>query len=79
MLERTKDEVSPAFQSLDKMIEVETANRVAFLRSDGDGAYTDGYLAEYCRKRGIQRQFSTPYNQFQNGWYGQSLRWYAQC
>ena len=64
---RTKDEVSKEFQQLDNLIEVETTFRVAFLRSDGDGPYADGDLAEYCRKRGIQRQFSTAYNQFQNG------------
>jgi hypothetical protein len=64
---RTKDEFFKEFQSLDNVIEVETTKRVAFLRSDSDGAYTSGELDDYCRKRGIQRQFSTAYNQFQNG------------
>jgi transposase InsO family protein len=64
---KTKDEFFKEFQELDNVIEVETTKRVAFLRSDSDGAYTSGELAEYCRKRGIQRQFSTAYNQFQNG------------
>ena len=64
---KTKDEFFREFQVLDNLIEVETTKRVAFLRSDSDGSYVSGELDDYCRKRGIQRQFSTAYNQFQNG------------
>ena len=45
---RTKDEFFKHFQELVVTIEVETTNRVAFLRSDSDGAYTGEELAEYC-------------------------------
>ena len=64
---RNKNEFFREFQHLDNQIEVETTNRVAFLRSDSDGVFVSNELNEYCRKRGIQRQFSTAYNQFQNG------------
>ena len=64
---KTKDEFFKEFQQLDVQIEVETTRRVAFLRSDSDGVYVSNELQTYCRQRGIQRQFSTPYNQFQNG------------
>ena len=49
------------------MIEVETTHRVAFLRSDSEGSYTSAELNDFCRKTGIQRQYCTAYNQFQNG------------
>jgi hypothetical protein len=71
---KTKDEFAKEFQALDNLIEVETTKRVAFLRSDSDGPYTSGELEDYCRKRGIQRQYSTPYNQFQNGVSERSIR-----
>ena len=62
-----KNEFLKEFVALDKLIEVETTHRVAFLRSDSDGVYVSGELNEYCRRRSIQRQYSTAYNQFQNG------------
>ena len=64
---RHKDELTEEFITLDKTIEVETTHRIAFFRSDGEGSYKNKELDAYCRKRGIQRQFSTAYNQFQNG------------
>jgi hypothetical protein len=40
---------------------------IAWVTSDNGGVYRSQAMAEFCRQKGIQQVFSTPYAQWQNG------------
>jgi hypothetical protein len=43
------------------MVENETREKVASLRTDNEGEFTSTKFNDYCQKNGIKRQLKTPY------------------
>jgi transposase InsO family protein len=49
------------------MVENETDRKLKCLRSDNGGEYKSDEFVQFCRERGIRREFTAPYNPEQNG------------
>ncbi|SGY18614.1 BQ5605_C014g07413 [Microbotryum silenes-dioicae] len=63
-----KSDVFPTFQTwLAKVLELETDARLRILCTDNGGEYRSNAFTEFCKSRGIRRQYSIPYTPQQNG------------
>jgi transposase InsO family protein len=49
------------------MVETQTDRRLKCLRSDNGGEYKSDEFVQFCRERGIRREFMAPYSPEQNG------------
>jgi transposase InsO family protein len=64
---RTKDRVFTIFKDWLAMVENQTDRKLKCLRSDNGGEYKSDQFAQFCRERGIRREFTAPYSPEQNG------------
>ncbi|SGZ16118.1 BQ5605_C029g10730 [Microbotryum silenes-dioicae] len=62
-----KSDVFPTFQTWLAEVELETNARLKTLRTDNGGEYRSNAFTEFCKSRGICRQYSIPYTPQQNG------------
>ncbi|SGY55114.1 BQ5605_C006g03969 [Microbotryum silenes-dioicae] len=62
-----KSDVFPTFKTWLAEVELETNARLKILRSDNGGEYRSNAFTEFCKSRGIRRQYSIPYTPQQNG------------
>ncbi|SCZ99949.1 BZ3501_MvSof-1269-A2-R1_C27g00021 [Microbotryum saponariae] len=63
----TKSDVFPTFQTWLAEVELETNARLRILRTDNGGEYRSNAFTEFCKSKGIRRQYSIPYTPQQNG------------
>ena len=64
---QSKKEVFEKFVSFVKMMEIQTGRSIKKVRSDNGGEYCSAAMEEFCKKKGIQHQYTTPYTPEQNG------------
>jgi transposase InsO family protein len=64
---RTKDRVFTIFKDWLAMVENQTDRKLKCLRSDNRGEYKSDEFVQFCRERGIRREFTAPYSLEQNG------------
>jgi hypothetical protein len=64
---RTKDRVFTIFKDWLAMVENQTDRKLKSLRSDSGGEYKSDEFVQFCRERGIRREFTTPHSLEQNG------------
>ena len=64
---RSKKEVFEKFVNFVKMMEIQTGRSIKKVRSDNGGEYCSAAMEEFCKKKGIQHQYTTPYTPEQNG------------
>ncbi|SGZ30843.1 BQ5605_C046g12242 [Microbotryum silenes-dioicae] len=62
-----KSDVFPIFQTWLAEVELETNARLRILRTDNGGEYRSNAFTEFCKSKGIRRQYSIPYTPQQNG------------
>ncbi|SGY91432.1 BQ5605_C038g11666 [Microbotryum silenes-dioicae] len=62
-----KSDVFPTFQTWLAKVELETNARLKTLCTDNGGEYQSNAFTEFCKSRGIRRQYSIPYTPQQNG------------
>ncbi|SGY15947.1 BQ5605_C012g06710 [Microbotryum silenes-dioicae] len=62
-----KSDIFPTFQTWLAEVELETNARLKTLRTDNSGEYQSNTFTEFCKSRGIHRQYSIPYTPQQNG------------
>ncbi|SGY15562.1 BQ5605_C013g07405 [Microbotryum silenes-dioicae] len=62
-----KSDVFPTFQTWLAEVELQTDARLRILRTDNGGEYRSNAFTEFCKSRGIRRQYSIPYTPQQNG------------
>ncbi|SCZ91775.1 BZ3500_MvSof-1268-A1-R1_Chr5-1g07667 [Microbotryum saponariae] len=62
-----KSDVFPTFQTWLAEVELETNARLRILRTDNGGEYRSNAFTEFCKSKGIRRQYSIPYTPQQNG------------
>ncbi|SDA03657.1 BZ3500_MvSof-1268-A1-R1_C135g00733 [Microbotryum saponariae] len=60
-------DVFPTFQTWLAEVELETNARLRILRTDNGGEYRSNAFTEFCKSKGIRRQYSIPYTPQQNG------------
>ena len=66
-LVKTKDQVPEILIEFFKGVENKIGKKVKALRTDNGGEFTSQVLGNYCKERGIHRQFTAPYTPQQNG------------
>jgi transposase InsO family protein len=66
-LTRMKDCVFTIFKEWLAMLENQTDRKLKSLRSDNGGEYKSDAFVQFCRERGIRREFTAPYSPEQNG------------
>jgi transposase InsO family protein len=66
-LTRKKDRVFTIFKDWLALVENLMYWKLKCLRSDNGGEYKSDKFAQFCRKRSIIREFTTPYRPEQNG------------
>jgi transposase InsO family protein len=71
---KKKSEAFEVFTRFNSMVENESGRTIKILRSDRGGAYKLNEFIEFCVFHGIKRQFTTRYNQQQNGVVGRKNR-----
>jgi hypothetical protein len=59
---KTKDEVFSRFREFKALVENQTGKKIKVLRSDNGGEYTSNEFKKFCKKVGIKRETSVPYN-----------------
>ena len=64
---KIKDEVFSKFKEFKALIKNHTEKKIKTIRSDNGGEFTSNEFKELCKKVGIKRELSTPYNPQQNG------------
>jgi transposase InsO family protein len=64
---RTKDRVFTIFREWLVMVENQTDRKLKSLRSDNGGEYKSDKFVQFCRERGIRREFTAPHSPEQNG------------
>ena len=64
---KAKDEVLSKFKEYKVMIEKHSEKSIKTLRSDNGGEFTSNEFNEICKKAGIKRELTSPYNPQQNG------------
>ena len=64
---KAKDEVLSKFKEFKALIENHSEKRIKTLRSNNGGEFTSGEFNDICKKAGIKRELTTPYNPQQNG------------
>ncbi|SGY38230.1 BQ5605_C003g01982 [Microbotryum silenes-dioicae] len=62
-----KSNVFPTFQTWLADVELETNARLRVLQTDNGGEYQSNAFTEFCKSKGIHRQYSIPYTPQQNG------------
>ncbi|SGY55142.1 BQ5605_C006g03975 [Microbotryum silenes-dioicae] len=62
-----KSDVFPTFQTWLADVELETNARLRVLQTDNGGEYRSNTFTEFCKSKGICRQYSFPYTPQQNG------------
>ncbi|SGZ30866.1 BQ5605_C046g12249 [Microbotryum silenes-dioicae] len=62
-----KSDVFPTFQTWLADVELETNTRLRVLQTDNGGEYQSNAFTEFCKSKGIHRQYSIPYTPQQNG------------
>ncbi|SGY26816.1 BQ5605_C018g08800 [Microbotryum silenes-dioicae] len=62
-----KSNVFPIFQTWLAEVELATNARLRILRTDNGGEYRSNAFTEFCKSKGIHRQYSIPYTPQQNG------------
>ncbi|SGZ03881.1 BQ5605_C032g11027 [Microbotryum silenes-dioicae] len=62
-----KSDVFPIFQTWLAEVELATNARLRILRTDNGGEYRSNAFTEFCKSKGIRRQYSIPYTPQQNG------------
>lgn len=63
----TKDEVLEAFETYAAMAESHFDSRISRLRCDNGGEYVGEKFRSFCRRKGIQLEYTVPYTPQQNG------------
>jgi transposase InsO family protein len=63
----TKDEALAAFTFFQAQAEAEAGRKLGTLWIDHRGEFTTRRFIEHCIEQGVQRHFTTPYSQEQNG------------
>lgn len=63
----TKDEAGPFTKEVISLIEQQTGTRVRFVKSDNGGEYVNKHLESWFQEKGIQHDFTVPYNPQMNG------------
>jgi len=66
LLKEKSEKVSTILYFL-KYIENHHGNKIKFFKSDNDRKYNNSKIKKYCRKLGIKKIFSTPFNPENNG------------
>lgn len=64
---RTKDEFVDAFKIWLPRVETESNCKMGALRADGEGEFVSIKLRDFCKERGIQIRYATPYLHEENG------------
>jgi hypothetical protein len=64
---QTKDRVFTIFKEWLMMVENQTDRKLKSLRSDNGGEYKSDEFVQFCRERGIRREFMAPHSPDQNG------------
>ncbi|KAH9734074.1 Integrase catalytic domain-containing protein [Citrus sinensis] len=64
---KKKSDVFPVFKEYKARVELESGKKIKCLRTDNGGEYTDGEFLVFCKREGIQRQFTVAYTPQQNG------------
>ncbi|KAJ0466897.1 putative RNA-directed DNA polymerase [Helianthus annuus] len=64
---KTKDQVPGVLIELITRIENDFSKKVKALRTDNGGEFTSHVLGDFCKHKGITRQFTAPYTPQQNG------------
>ena len=59
---KAKDEVLSKFKEFKAMIENHSEKCIKTLRSDNGGEFTSNEFSEICKKAGIKRELTSPYN-----------------
>jgi hypothetical protein len=59
---KTKDEVFSRFQEFKTQVENLTGKKIKFLRTDNGGEYISKHFSDFCKKEGINRELTVPYN-----------------
>ena len=62
-----KDEVLMYIKKFIASVEVESNKKVKSLRSNNGGEYISKEFFDFCKQRGIKREFTAPYTPTQNG------------
>jgi transposase InsO family protein len=62
-----KSEVFDKFKEFKALVENQTKNKIKVLRTNNGGELCVNEFEEFCKKCGIARQNTTPYNLQQNG------------
>ena len=66
-LMKNKSEVLEKFKQYMKYVNAKMENKIARLRCDNGGEYTSKDFKDFCAKKGIQIEYTIPYNPQQNG------------
>ena len=64
---KAKDDVYHVFRKWLSSVELEKDTKLKALRSDNGGEYTSHEFGDFCKSRGIRREFTAPYTPVQNG------------
>ena len=64
---KSKKEVFEKFVNFVKMMKIQTGRSIKKVRSDNGGEYSSVAMKEFCKKKGIQHQYTTSYTPEQNG------------
>ena len=64
---KSKDEVFEKFKEFKALVENLSEKKIKILRSDNGGELTSNEFKDFCKKVGIKRELTTPYNPQQNG------------
>lgn len=63
----TKDEVFDQFKEFKELVENVIGKKIKVLHLDNGGEYINKYFTDFCVKKGIKREWKTPYNPQWNG------------
>ena len=64
---KSKDEVFGKFKEFKALVENLSEKKIKTLRSYNGGEFTSNEFKDFCKKVGIERDLTTPYNPQQNG------------
>ena len=64
---KSKNEVLMYFKKFIASVETQSNMKVKSLRSDNGGEYISKEFSNFCKQRGIKREFTAPYTPAQNG------------
>ena len=66
-LMKSKSETLEKFKEFEARVTVETGQRIKAIRTDNGGEYISKAFNDFCKGKGIARQFTAPYTPEQNG------------